>query len=107
MTFAGDQHFAVLDHALQAHRAVHHRRQRERIVGGDAIDAEVADFLETRAVLFPPELGDTVAVGEDDDLTGAAGCFAQPAFVELADVNPEVNGAGQILQPEVGFFIRR
>jgi hypothetical protein len=54
-------------------------------------------------VLLPPHVGDAAAVGQDHDLVRSPAGAADALFVGQADVDPQFDGAGQVLAPEVGF----
>ncbi|KAF1858298.1 hypothetical protein Lal_00014799 [Lupinus albus] len=99
----GQPHLAVLDRALQLHRTLGHLFQ---LGAGFCRDVDDGDFLRAFELageaLEPDVAGGAVAV--HDHVCGTAGRLHEAAFVGLADLDPEVDGPRQVLEPQGGLF---
>jgi hypothetical protein len=78
-------------------------RQRAAVLRRKVDDRQVVVALQGCPVLLPPHVGDAAAVGQHHDLAGAAAGAADALFVGQADLDPQFDGAGQVLAPQVGF----
>ena len=58
-----------------------------------------------RADALPPFAGVAAAIAVDENLLRTAASFAHQLFVGLADVDPLLDLAGQILLPQVGLVV--
>jgi hypothetical protein len=72
----------------------------------DVDDGEVARAVELVGDALPPDVAGR-AVAVHDHVLGAAAGFQQALLVGLADLDPGVDRAGQVLLPQVRLVGRR
>ena len=95
---------AFLYGAAQLHGAAGQPGERQ---GGTTIQldhGEIIQALQFVAMLFPPDDCGT-AITDHHDLTGTAAGLADDALIGQADLYPAFDRTGEVLVPQVGFFI--
>lgn len=101
----GNPQMSVLNRPLQAHTGTGQCRKGANAFHREQCHGQVLQPIEQRTILFPPDVGATGAIGIDGDLCGAAASLTEGFLIRLSDLNPEMNGAGQIFLPERGFIL--
>ena len=99
-----DPHLTVLNAELQPHRALRQRRQRSAGLTVDFQHVQIAMTGELVAAVLPPHVH-RATVSQHHHFAGTRAGLAHPAVVRLADVDPALDGAGQVLLPQVGLVV--
>ena len=93
-----------LNGALQLHAGLRECGQGATPIQGKIHDGQIIQPLECCQVILPPLVGATAAVGIDVNLLRTAAGSTNDFLIRLAHLDPEVDGARQILEPERGFL---
>ncbi|KGX96327.1 hypothetical protein Y023_5112 [Burkholderia pseudomallei A79D] len=93
---------AILDRALQTHRALGEAAERRRDAVGERRHLHVAQPLDLAARALPPDVGRASAVRDHVHAAGSAACLRDTALVGLPDVDPYLDRPRQVFLPKIG-----
>ncbi len=96
---------SFLHGALQLHTGLRECGQGAAPIQREIHHGQIIQPVELRQIVRPPLVGATTSVGIDADLFRASARPANGLLLGLANLDPEIDGARQILAPESRFLL--